>query len=162
MPQLDASTFPSQIFWLVICFAILCFAMVAFLVPRLSQTMAVRAKELEDLRQKTDQLMNEANKLNQLNADHLQAAKMEIHAKVNQVITDLTQLKDEKIHTFEAKLQHHANEVQDKLAQDKQEILAASQDMIGHLLQDMYQTLTEQPLEAGQLAAAKTSKKKGS
>jgi F-type H+-transporting ATPase subunit b len=135
--------------------------MVAFLVPRMSQAMAMRAQELEDLRLKTDQLMNEANKLNQLNADQLQAAKMEIHAKVTQVLTDLTQLKEEKIHTFEAKLQQHATEIQDKLAQNKQEVLAASHDMIQHLLQNMYQTLTEQPLEAGHVSTARTSKTKG-
>ncbi len=162
MPQLDIATFPSQIFWLVICFAILCFAMVAFLVPRLSRTMAARAQELEDLRQKTDQLMIEANHLNQLNANHLQAAKAEIHANVNHVIAGLTKLKDEKIHTFEAKLQQHTNEIQDKLAQNKQEILTASQDMIDHLVQDMYKNLTGQPLKAEQLATTKTYKKKGS
>lgn len=136
--------------------------MVTFLVPRLSHTMAERAQELQVLRQKTEQLMMEANKLNDLNANHLQAAKAEIHATVNQVIIDLTKLKDEKIYTFEAKLQQHAKEIQDKLAQNKQEILAASQDMMGHLVQDMYQALTDQPLKTGQLAPAKTSKKKGS
>ncbi len=161
MPQLDVSTFPSQIFWLVICFAVLCFAMVAFLVPRMAQIMASRAMTLEELRQKADQLAMEANQLSRQNEEHLQAAKVEIHSKINQSMAELAKAKDDKIHEFEAQLHRQINDVQQKLNQHKEEILNSSQQIISHLLEDMYRRLTQQELDAEHLATVKNSQDKG-
>lgn len=162
MPQLDISTFPSQIFWLVICFAILCFAMVTFLVPRMSQAMASRASELNTLQHKANQLLAEAEKLNRQNAEKLQTAKHDVNLKISEVTIELAKLKDEKIHAFESKLQQQAHDLQNKLNKNKEEILATSEDLVHHLIHDMYRNLTGQDLQSAQLALAKTTKKKGS
>ncbi|WP_010300292.1 F0F1 ATP synthase subunit B' [Candidatus Odyssella thessalonicensis] len=155
MPQLDVSTFPSQIFWLVVCFALLCFAMVAFLVPRLSQVMANRAATLEELRQKTEQLTLEASRLNHINEKNLQAAKAEVHSKIKQSMTELAKLKEEKLHEFEARLQSHLNQTQQQLNQHKQEILSSSEEIVQHLVKDMYRSLTQQDPESSPSAPAK-------
>lgn len=162
MPQLDVSTFPSQIFWLIVCFAVLCLAMVTILVPRMSRTLAHRSNELEMLRQKTEELMIETNKLNRINEERLHQAKVKAQGKINQITIDLAKLKDDKIHEFETRLHQHAIQMQSTLDTHKQEILTSSQGMIRQLVQDMYLSLTGHPADALQLETVKTSKKKDS
>jgi F-type H+-transporting ATPase subunit b len=42
MPQLDVSTFPSQIFWLIICFSVLYYLLSRRALPRISETLEAR------------------------------------------------------------------------------------------------------------------------
>lgn len=48
LPQLDLSTWTSQIFWLVITFAILYFALSRFILPNLRDTLANRSDRIAD------------------------------------------------------------------------------------------------------------------
>ena len=47
MPQLDPSTFGSQLFWLLVCFGALYLVLSFIVVPRISKTLATRAETLE-------------------------------------------------------------------------------------------------------------------
>ncbi len=47
MPQLDPSTFDTQLFWLTICFVTLYLVMAVFVLPRITNTLAARAAQLE-------------------------------------------------------------------------------------------------------------------
>ncbi len=144
MPQLDISTFPSQIFWLVVCFGILCFAMVAVLIPRLGKIMESRAHELESLKNKAHQLAAEADALSSQNTQNFEAAKHTIHAQVSQMMSDLNKLRDEKIHAFENHVHQQTLSLSQRLAEDQHEIQAKSKDILNHLVQDMMIKLTEQ------------------
>jgi len=48
MPQLDFSSFPSQIFWLVIFFATLYIAMSRLLLPRVESILSIRAANIRN------------------------------------------------------------------------------------------------------------------
>ena len=48
MPQLDPSTFGTQLFWLGICFVALSGVMALIVLPRLSSTLQARAAQLDD------------------------------------------------------------------------------------------------------------------
>ena len=48
MPQLDTSTFDSQIFWLLVCFFSMLFIMSKFIVPRIRETIELRQKKIDD------------------------------------------------------------------------------------------------------------------
>ena len=47
MPQLDPSSFGSQLFWLAICFVTLYVVMAVVVLPRITQTLAARADQME-------------------------------------------------------------------------------------------------------------------
>ena len=47
MPQLDPSSFGSQLFWLAICFVTLYLVMAVFVLPRITGTLAARADQME-------------------------------------------------------------------------------------------------------------------
>jgi F-type H+-transporting ATPase subunit b len=48
MPQLDPSTFGTQLFWLGICFVALYGVMALIVLPRISSTLQARASQLDD------------------------------------------------------------------------------------------------------------------
>lgn len=47
MPQFDVRSFPSQIFWLVVCFAILYFLMSRLVLPRIGATVEARDRKIQ-------------------------------------------------------------------------------------------------------------------
>ncbi|WP_421994237.1 hypothetical protein [Reyranella sp.] len=47
MPQFDVSRFPSQIFWLVVCFAVLYFLMSKLVLPGIGKTMEERERKIQ-------------------------------------------------------------------------------------------------------------------
>ncbi|MBT5157325.1 MAG: F0F1 ATP synthase subunit B' [Rhodobiaceae bacterium] len=47
MPQLDPSSFGSQLFWLAICFVTLYAVMAVVVLPRITKTLAARADQME-------------------------------------------------------------------------------------------------------------------
>ncbi len=47
MPQFDVSRFPSQIFWLVVCFAVLYFLMSKLVLPKIGKTIEDRELKIQ-------------------------------------------------------------------------------------------------------------------
>jgi F-type H+-transporting ATPase subunit b len=60
MPQLDASTFVSQLFWLVITFVGLYIVMTKMVVPRIAEVLEGRQRRIDDDLEKAEALRNEA------------------------------------------------------------------------------------------------------
>ena len=47
MPQLDPTSYASQIFWLLICFFSLMFILSKFIVPKIAETRQQRANKID-------------------------------------------------------------------------------------------------------------------
>jgi F-type H+-transporting ATPase subunit b len=60
MPQLDISTFPSQIFWLIICFGVLYLLMAKLAVPKIESVVEGRRNRIEGDLEKAAQMKAEA------------------------------------------------------------------------------------------------------
>ena len=60
MPQLDVTTFPSQIFWLIVCFVILYLLMANLALPRLEKLVEDRRRHVEGDLEKASQMKAEA------------------------------------------------------------------------------------------------------
>ena len=60
MPQFDVTTYPSQIFWLIVCFAALFFVLSKLLIPKISEVLQVRQEKIEDDLMRAEKLKNEA------------------------------------------------------------------------------------------------------
>lgn len=74
MPQLDLSTYISQVFWLLICFLSLWALLSIFVMPKLADTIEQRKRKIYDYIQKADDLNNQAKKsLNNYNLKLAQA-----------------------------------------------------------------------------------------
>lgn len=63
MPQLDISTFASQIFWLAITFGVLYWVLSTMLLPRVGEVIAARAERIQGDLARAQQLKKETDEL---------------------------------------------------------------------------------------------------
>jgi len=47
MPQLDPASFPSQLFWLAVCFGAMLLVLSVFVLPRIARTLAARQGQID-------------------------------------------------------------------------------------------------------------------
>lgn len=60
LPQLDATTYPTQIFWLIVSFILLYFVMSKVAIPRIADVLEERQERIEDDIETADRLRGEA------------------------------------------------------------------------------------------------------
>ncbi len=148
MPQLDISTFPSQIFWLILCFAILCFAMASFLAPRIGDSLTSRQNKLNDLHNSALKLSETADHLEHENQRNLKTARFKVNQQIQHALTDLSQAKDTQSESFEQNIQKKLLEISTALNTQKNDILKTPDQMIRHLAAETYTHLSGRPINA--------------
>src|SRR5512135_1984166 len=60
MPQFDITTFPTQLFWLALCFTVLCIVMVRIALPRVANVLDARRSHIDHDLQAAEKLKAEA------------------------------------------------------------------------------------------------------
>lgn len=104
MPQLDISTFPSQIFWLVITFVVLYVTMSTFILPVIRKTLEHRDTQISDDLKSAEELNMQVQSMADGAASIIDAAQ-EKARQVLQVAMANTQAElDEREKKFEEKL----------------------------------------------------------
>ncbi len=84
MPQLDISTYSSQIFWLLVCLVALFFALKYIFIPKLETSIQARHKYIDNLLQNAETMRLETIILNQEYSDEIKKAYLkvaEVHKK---------------------------------------------------------------------------------
>ncbi len=142
MPQLELSTYASQVFWLVVCFGILCVFMGTFIAPRIGLSLHQRAKTLEDQAEAAKKLLEGAESIHQKNHQQLSHARHEAAKQLHQAVHDLNHHRHETIREFDRNLHGQLSELSHKLDHQKQEILATSQDLVTDLVETLFHKIT--------------------
>ena len=75
MPQFDVTTFPTQIFWLLVCFLFLCVVMRLHIVPRLATVLETREQRIQEDWNEAKTLISTCETLRQENLDRLAQAR---------------------------------------------------------------------------------------
>ena len=60
MPQLDPTSFPSQLFWLAVCFGTMMLVLSVFVLPRITRTLTARQGQIEGDLQAAEKLRADA------------------------------------------------------------------------------------------------------
>ena len=60
MPQLDPASFPSQLFWLTVCFGTMLLVLSAFVLPRITRTLTTRQGRIDGDLQAAENLRADA------------------------------------------------------------------------------------------------------
>lgn len=128
LPQFDVGTFPSQLFWLAVCFGVLYMLMSSMIVPRFRDTQENRRKVIaseieaakvahESARHTVDELekslakaraeaMDHVNEMmaevNEESASHLLSKEKEIQRKMNRVEADIAVAREEALNAVRA------------------------------------------------------------
>lgn len=143
MPQFDPQWFVSQIFWLVVTFAVLYFIMSKLVLPRISSVLEEREERIADDLDKAQQLMREAETVmagyernmaeareqaqQALRAAQEQAARetAEAHARLAAELADQTRTAEARIAAARAEAVGQVQEIAIDVAR------AATQRLIG-------------------------------
>ena len=122
LPQFDFSTFPSQIFWLFVFFAVIYVYASGTALPTISGTIENRRRHIQGEIENSESMAEEARLVQTQYEQRLESARteaMDIVAEVNKVVKDMTADTQERFR------QHFENEV----ANTEQAIQQAKEDM---------------------------------
>ncbi len=90
MPQLDTATFPSQLFWLVVCFLFLYFILSFIAVPKISRALVKRKETIEEKINKANTYREHAEDLLAEYEKILTQARERAHQHCKTVAVDTT------------------------------------------------------------------------
>jgi F-type H+-transporting ATPase subunit b len=126
MPQLDPTSYPSQLFWLTVSFVLLYIMLARFLLPCVQAVLASRARNIESDITAADRMKAEAEKAR----DIYEKALADARARAQALLTEAEAAVAEQITVQKAVLQ---KTVEKKLAEADAKIAAARQDALGKI-----------------------------
>ena len=127
MPQLDASVYAGQIFWLFISFVLLFLLMRGLIVPRLQGIFFHRETYIETLLEKAKALQQQTEILLEKDEQSLQQARAHAEKKILETVESLRRLKDSEKITAEASFQQTVADLEKKLQQERLLIFAEAE-----------------------------------
>ncbi|MDX1737660.1 MAG: ATPase, partial [Alphaproteobacteria bacterium] len=104
MPQLDPASYPSQIFWLAISFAVLFLVMWKVALPRVGDTLANRQQKLTGDLEKAEQLKADAEKVQEDLDKSLADARAEAQSIMAKTAQEISEAQEKRIAAFNADL----------------------------------------------------------
>jgi F-type H+-transporting ATPase subunit b len=128
LPQFDPSSFPSQVFWLAIAFAVLYFFFSRKTLPEISQVIENRHEHIQSNIDAADKLRREAENVHKSYEEALDNARQDaakFYADAEDAVTAVTTT---KLAAFREKSQKQIEETESKLAKSKAEVM---EDMNG-------------------------------
>lgn len=142
MPQLDPSTFGSQLFWLAICFVTLYSVMALLVIPRITGTMTARAAQLDGDLAEAEKLRNKAEAALKAYEDALaeartnalglaQEMRAEVQAETDRQKAALDAQLAEQAAAAEARLMDARNAAMEGLRDAAKDIVGDVMDAIG-------------------------------
>jgi len=124
MPHLDVSTFPSQIFWLIICVLTMYFIMNTFIVPKIGKTIDERNSKIEGNIQIAEEFKNQAANIQNEYETKLADAKKAGQLKIEESNKELEKFITEKENEFNKKFNAKLKESEEKISAQKEIILS--------------------------------------
>ena len=145
LPQMDISTFPSQLFWLIITFTALYLFMWKFVIPRLSTTIEERKDKISNDINDAENLNSEASKILENYDDKMNSASLESNEIVSSSKATMNEYLDKLKKDNEIKINAMITESEKKIHQQKlqseQEIKKATIDTIKSIVSKYVETV---------------------
>ena len=145
LPQMDISTFPSQLFWLIITFTALYLFMWKFVIPRLSTTIEERKDKISNDINDAENLNSEASKILENYDDKMNSASLESNeivssskATMNEYLAKLKKDNEIKIN---AMITESEKKIHQQKQQSEQEIKKATIDTIKSIVSKYVETV---------------------
>jgi F-type H+-transporting ATPase subunit b len=161
MPQFNLTSFPSQIFWLVVSFAVLYFMMAKMVLPRIGSIIETRERAiLSDL--EAAQKANDAARAAGVEQERtLTAARTEASGIIRQSAEAAAAQTTAKMHEIGDRLGAEIAAAERRIAEQRSSVLAGLEQMAGDIAQSVYDKLAGQPADAAALNARVAAALKG-
>lgn len=138
MPQLEVSTYISQIFWLVVCFGFLYYLLSKKALPRVAEVLEARA----------DRIRSDLDQAQRMKKDAEDAL-----ARYEQVMAEAQDKAQSEVAATQAKLQQEAADAQAKLEEKLSKQIAEAEERIAKARADALKDLDDAALTTAQAAA---------
>ena len=116
MPQLEITTYPSQIFWLVVSFLILYLIMSRIIIPKIASVIKSRESEIKNNIHISEQMYKDTEIIN----NEYEETKKNIENEARQIINHLKETTNKKITKSTELLKKR---LEQKLEKNEQEII---------------------------------------
>lgn len=134
MPQFEISTYPSQIFWLILCFVFLCTIMTFYLVPRLRRSIENRAQRLHQDLEQAKFLRDQEEHLRKENIFLLAQAREKAYVDIHKALQEVHHNKAQRIAALDAELMAKKRKVQEELHMQGQKILNNIEPLVSQMV----------------------------
>ena len=128
MPQLDVSTFSSQIFWLIICFGTLYYLLSRRALPRVSEILEARQGRIAADLDQAQRLRREAEAALSTYEQAMAKAQDEAHALLAEAQNRLQAEAAERQAELDCQLREQLSEAEARIASARQRALAEIED----------------------------------
>jgi len=129
MPQLDPSSFPSQIFWLVVSFAILFLLMWKVALPRVGEVIEQRQQKVSADLDRAEKLKAEVE---QISADYeklLSDARSEANEEIRKVEASIKTSQEKKLHNHDTQIAVMISEAEERIASARKAAMEEIRDV---------------------------------
>ena len=123
MPQLEITTFPSQIFWLIVSFLILYLMLSKIIIPRISSVIKSRESEIKNNIHISEQLYKDTEIIN----DEIEKVKNKTETEAREIINNLKEATNKRISDNYKLLK---KKLEQKLEKDEEEILLRKKEAL--------------------------------
>jgi len=154
MPQLDPSTFGSQLFWLLVCFGALYMVLSFIVIPRIAKTLAARAETLEGNLAEAENLRVQAEAALKAYEDALAEARSRALVLAQEMRADVQAETDRQKAELDAKLAEQAAAADAALMKSRDAAMAGLKDAAAALVDDVIEAIGSDKASDGDVAKA--------
>jgi F-type H+-transporting ATPase subunit b len=154
MPQLDASTFTAQLFWLVVWFGLLYLLMVKIGLPRIAVAIEARRERREDDLARARRLKSEAEEVSAAFQRAMSDARAQAQAVIKEVSDRLAAEAAERQRGLAAVLAEQIATAERRIAASKEEALIEVRGVAIDVGRSVVEKLTGSPPDAAKMTAA--------
>ncbi len=141
MPQFDTSTFPSQLFWLLVCFVVLFFAMTKWALPRIGNVLEARQNKIDDDLKKAAARKDEAETVLAEYQQAMAAAHAKAQEALQQAKEEMTTLAESRNAETSQRLAEQTAAAEARIADAKAEALQGLRGPVSELVASSAQKL---------------------
>ena len=123
MPQLDTSTFASQLFWLCICFFTMLFIMSKIIIPKIADILEQRQRKIDSYLNKAYQIKLQADEALKKYQDALTDATQKANASLAETQNELNKLVEKKQQDLDLRLHKKIMEGEAEIEQSREDAL---------------------------------------
>ena len=154
MPQLDPSTFGSQLFWLLVCFGALYLVLSFIVIPRISNTLAARAETLEGDLAEAEKLRGQAETALKAYEDALAEARSRALALAQEMRAEVQAETDRHKAELDSKLAEQAAAADAALMKSRDAAMAGLKDAAAALVGDVIEAIGSDKASDGDVKKA--------
>jgi F-type H+-transporting ATPase subunit b len=129
MPQFDFATFPSQIFWLIVCFAALYFLLGRSALPKIGAVLEARQRKIDDDLERATELEQKAKEALAAYEEQLAAARDEAQTAIRQASEEMAGEAEQQHQALAAKLAVDVKDAEARIADARKDALAHIQQV---------------------------------